>query len=242
MLTLDGITVDLGGFHLAADLTIPQGDRVAVIGPSGAGKSTLLGVIAGFTPHQGRLLWKDQRIDGARPGDRPVAVLFQDNNLFPHLTIARNVALGLRTKGRLTPDEQRTVTEALDRVGLSGFEDRKPAALSGGQQSRAALARLLIQAKPILLLDEPFSALGPALKDEMLDLVAEGADASGATVLMVTHDPGDALRLAGHTIVVSDCRAAPPIPTAALLEDPPPYLSAYLGRRRPLDEAAKTSG
>ena len=107
---------------------------------------------------------------------------------------------------------------------------RKPGQLSGGQIGRAALARALLRARPILLLDEPFAALGPALKAEMLDLVAETADQSGATVLMVTHDPADALRFADLAVLVADGVASPPQPTAALFADPPPALRAYLGR------------
>ncbi|MFQ6551002.1 ATP-binding cassette domain-containing protein [Aestuariibius insulae] len=240
MLTFDAVTVDLGDFRLTATLAITEGERVAIIGPSGAGKSTLLGVVAGFTPHTGHISWKEDRIDRIAPGQRPVAVLFQDNNLFPHLTILQNVSLGIRTKGKLASSEQQAVRQAIARVGLSGYEDRKPAALSGGQQSRAALARLFVQAKPVLLLDEPFSALGPALKDEMLDLVSEVADMSGATVLMVTHDPVDALRLASRTIVVSDGQAAPPVPTKALLKSPPEHLASYLGRRIALGEGQET--
>jgi thiamine transport system ATP-binding protein len=117
----------------------------------------------------------------------------------------------------------------LDRVGLKGMESRKPAALSGGQQSRVALARVLVQARDILLLDEPFAALGPALKAEMLDLVAELAQESGATLLMVSHDPGDARRIADQVVLVAEGVAQAPQPTAELLDNPPPALKAYLG-------------
>jgi len=229
MLTLEGLHISQGGFALRADLTVPAGARMAVIGPSGAGKSTLLAAIAGFvTPSAGRILWQGQDITGADPGARPLSIIFQDNNLFPHLTAAQNVGLGLSPSLRLTPEETDQVRHSLHRVGLDGMEARKPAALSGGQQSRVALARVLLRARPLMLLDEPFAALGPALKAEMLDLVAELAAATGATVLMVTHDPQDALRLAGQAILVADGKAFPPQDTAALLADPPPSLHAYL--------------
>ena len=107
--------------------------------------------------------------------------------------------------------------------------ERKPAQLSGGQQSRVALARVLVQGRDILLLDEPFAALGPALKAEMLDLVAELATESGATLLMVSHDPGDARRIADQVVLVAEGQAHPPRPTADLLDNPPPALKAYLG-------------
>jgi len=116
----------------------------------------------------------------------------------------------------------------LDRVGLAGLADRKPAQLSGGQISRAALARVMLQAQPILLLDEPFAALGPALKQAMLDLLADVAAQSGATVLMVTHDPSDALRIAPKTILVADHKITGAFDTREVLQNPPPALAAYL--------------
>jgi len=229
MLTLDSLTLRQGDFTLNADLTIKTGAQVAVIGPSGAGKSTLLACIAGFlSPDSGRLLWQGDDITGTDPGQRPLSVIFQDNNLFPHLTAAENVALGLRPSRRLSADELSRVFASLTRVGLTGMDNRKPATLSGGQQSRVALARALLRAQPVMLLDEPFAALGPGLKAEMLDLVAELARDTGATVLMVTHDPQDALQLAGQTILVADGMAHPPQDTSALFADPPDALRAYL--------------
>lgn len=233
MLTLENVVITQGDFRLCADFTVEKGARIAVIGPSGAGKSTLLSVIAGFFPAaSGRVLWDGRDITGMAPGQRPLSILFQDQNLFPHLTVAQNVGLGLRPDLRLSADEAARVAAALARVGLTGMAARKPAALSGGQQSRVALARALLQSRPLMLLDEPFSALGPALKSEMLDLVAEIAAETGATVLMVSHDPADARRFADEVIVVADGKAEPPRPTEALLDDPPPALAAYLGNGR----------
>lgn len=230
MLSLEGVTVDNGGFHLRADLAVPKGARVAVIGPSGAGKSTLVEAVAGFLPViEGRVLWRGRDITHDGPGARPVAMLFQDGNLFPHLTVAENVGLGLRPDLRLDAAQRKTVARALARVGLEGLGARRPAQLSGGQQSRAALARVLVQGRPLLLLDEPFAALGPALKSEMLDLVAELAGETGATLLMVSHDPGDARRIASDVILVAEGQAHPPEPTGPLLDDPPEALRAYLG-------------
>ncbi|MEC7256385.1 MAG: ATP-binding cassette domain-containing protein [Pseudomonadota bacterium] len=231
MLTLESVIIENGGYAVQADLTIAPGQRVAVIGPSGAGKSTLLGGIAGFLPVvQGRILWRDADITARTPGQRPVAMLFQDGNLFPHLSLAQNVGLGLRPDLRLSPEQRAQVDGALARVGLSGLGARKPAALSGGQQSRAALARVLVQSREILLLDEPFAALGPALKADMLDLVAEVCADTGATLLMVSHDPTDARRICSHAVLVADGQAHPPVETAALLNNPPPALRAYLGQ------------
>ncbi|MCV2882004.1 thiamine ABC transporter ATP-binding protein [Actibacterium sp. XHP0104] len=230
MLTLEGLVYRSDDFSLSADFAVPPGARVAVIGPSGSGKSTLLDMIAGFlAPVQGRVLWQGNDLTRMPPGDRPISLLFQDNNLFPHLTVAQNVGLGLRPDLRLSADQRAAVGAALARVGLAGYEARKPAALSGGQRSRVALARVLLRARPLMLLDEPFAALGPALRAEMLMLVRELADETGATVLMVTHDPRDARALGDQTVLVAGGLAHPPQPTEALFNDPPPALRAYLG-------------
>ena len=231
MLQLDHLTLTAPGFRLTAHLTIPQGARIALIGSSGAGKSTLLNAIAGFAPPQsGRILWQGQNITETDPGHRPVTILFQDQNLFPHLTLERNLALGLAPDGRLTPDIRDKMAKALDRTGLHGLAQRKPGQLSGGQQGRAALARALLRARPLLLLDEPFAALGPALKQDMLALVAEVAAETRATVLMVTHDPQDAKTFADQTILVADGLAHPPQDTATLFAAPPKALADYLGQ------------
>ena len=221
------------GFCLTADWSVPPGRRVAVIGPSGAGKSTLLSAIAGFLlPESGAVRWEGADLADVRPGDRPTSILFQDQNLFPHLSVAQNLGLGLRPDLRLDHLEQTRVTAAMGRVGLAGLGARKPAQLSGGQASRAALARALLRARPVLLLDEPFAALGPALKAEMLELVAEVAAETGTTVLMVTHEPGDARSFAEDVVWVTDGMATPPRRTAELFADPPEALRDYLGVRR----------
>jgi thiamine transport system ATP-binding protein len=228
MLRLENLVLAQDGFRLSADWAVPLGARVAVIGPSGAGKSTLLAAIAGFFgPAAGRVLWEGQDLGAMAPGQRPISMLFQDQNLFPHLTLAQNLGLGLRPDLRLSPAQHQAVNAALARVGLEGFGLRKPAQLSGGQLGRAALARALLRARPLLLLDEPFAALGPALKAEMLDLVR--VLASGATVLLVTHDPREALGFADLTVLVADGVAMAPAPTAQLFADPPAALRDYLG-------------
>lgn len=230
MLQLERVRIDNGGFEMDADLSIEPGEKIAVIGPSGAGKSTLIGAIAGFYPViRGRMLWQGQDITAEIPGERPVAMLFQDGNLFPHLSVAENVGLGLRPDLRLSAAEREQVRQALGRVGLQGMEERRPAALSGGQQSRAALARVLVQDRPLLLLDEPFAALGPALRREMLDLVRTLADETGKTLLMVSHDPNDARRIADRIILVTEGRADAPVATGEILANPPEALRQYLG-------------
>lgn len=232
MLQLDRLILTQGSFRLAADWSAEPGSRIAIMGPSGAGKSTLLSAIAGFLPPtEGRILWQGQDLAGVPAGERPVTILFQDQNLFPHLTVARNLGLGIRPDLRLGASDQARIDQSLARVGLEGMGSRRPAQLSGGQASRAALARALLRARPVLLLDEPFAALGPALRAEMLDLVRSVADETGALVLMVTHDPQDALALGGDTAFVADGIVRAPVETRTLLADPPADVQDYLGRK-----------
>jgi len=230
MLTLEQVTIRQGAFELRADMSLARDQLTAVIGPSGAGKSTLLGVIAGFiTPHSGRVLIDQVDQTATEPGQRPVSIVFQDSNLFPHLSVVDNVGLGLRPSLKLTKSEQAQVTDAIDWVGLGGLAGRKPAALSGGQQSRVALARVLLRAAPLVLLDEPFAALGPALKDEMLELVTAIMTEHNRTVVMVTHDASDARRFADRVVMVDSGTAHPPVDTEALFSNPPEALRDYLG-------------
>lgn len=230
MLEFRNLIVAQGSFALDVEDMVLDHGITAIMGPSGAGKSTILAALGGFLPvPPRRILWNGADITALPPAKRPSAMVFQDNNLFPHLSLFRNVALAISTKSRLSSDQQGRVMQALAKVGLTGLEDRRPADVSGGQQSRAALARVLLQNKPVLLLDEPFSALGPALKDEMLDLLAQIAQDHGTIVVMVTHDPQDAERIADQVIVVDHNRAAAPMPTAEALAKTGP-LAGYLSR------------
>ncbi len=230
MLEFRNLIVTQGSFALTVEDMVLDHGITAIMGPSGAGKSTILAALGGFLPvPPRRILWNGADITALPPAKRPSAMVFQDNNLFPHLSLFRNVALAISTKSRLSSDHHARVMSALAKVGLAGLEDRRPADVSGGQQSRAALARVLLQNKPVLLLDEPFSALGPALKDEMLDLLAQITQDHGTLVVMVTHDPQDAERIADQVIVVDHNRAATPMPTAEALAKTGP-LAGYLSR------------
>lgn len=227
---LQGIGVDLGGFRLRADCRFASGQITAVIGPSGGGKSTLLSLIAGFVqPDRGIIRIGGTDMAGLPPARRPVSMLFQDHNLFAHLSVAQNVGLGLHPGMSLSAEQVRAVERALTAVGLEGMGDRRPGSLSGGQEGRVALARALLRNRPVLLLDEPFAALGPALRHEMLDLVAQVQRQANLTVLMVTHLPQDARRIAGMTSLVADGTVHAPVATAALFDDPPAALRDYLG-------------
>jgi thiamine transport system ATP-binding protein len=163
------------------------------------------------------------------PADRPVTSLFQDFNLFPHLSVADNVGLGRDPGLRLKQADRDRVAWALSEVGLTGLEARLPGQLSGGERQRAALARSLIRQRPLLLLDEPFAALGPALRTEMLELVDHLRQAQNLTVLLVTHDPNEAARIASRTAFVAEGRVALFDRTEAVLASPLPVIRGYLG-------------
>lgn len=233
VLQLDHLNLSFPDFTLTADWSVAAGERIAVIGPSGGGKSTLLMTIAGFlAPASGRILWQGTDITAMPPAARPVAILFQDQNLFPHLSLTQNLGLALDPGLRLTPVHHARIAAVLDRLGLADMGQRKPGQVSGGQAGRAALARVLLQDRPVLLLDEPFAALGPALKADLLALVTDLAMETAKTVLMVTHDPADARRFGQKTILVAEGIAQAPIATADLFAHPPRALREYLGDQR----------
>lgn len=142
------------------------------------------------------------------PAKRPVSMLFQENNLFSHLTIRQNIGLGLQPNLRLNKTQIQLVEQMASRVSLSECLDRLPAQLSGGQRQRAALARCMIRNQPILLLDEPFSALDPALRREMLLLLKEICAEKSITLLMVSHNVDDALQIAPRTLVIAEGKIA----------------------------------
>jgi thiamine transport system ATP-binding protein len=230
MLEMRGVTFRYEDMTMTFDLRVAAGECVAIIGPSGAGKSTLLALIAGFEqPESGRILIDDRDMAGEIPARRPVTSLFQEHNLFAHLALADNVGLGLDPGLALSAAQRAAVAEALSQVGLSGLEARRPGQLSGGERQRAALARSLVRNKPLLLLDEPFAALGPAQRREMLDLVNSLARSRGFTVMFVSHQPEDARHAAGRTIFIEAGRILADGPTAALFTAPTGPLAEYLG-------------
>ena len=231
MLDLRQACFNQGSFSLLANFTVPRGARVAVIGPSGGGKSTLLHGISGFLyPTAGEVLWNGETMPN-HPGERPLSILFQDHNLFPHLCVADNIAVGIDPSIRLSEEQVSQVSVVLSQVGLSEKAAAFPRELSGGQQGRVGLARILLRKRPLILLDEPFSALGPALKDEMLGVLSEILDITNATALMVTHDIDDAKGFGDQAILVAEGQAHPPQKIKSLLANPPLALKGYLGNR-----------
>jgi thiamine transport system ATP-binding protein len=212
------------------NLQVAEGELVGIIGPSGAGKSTLLSLIAGFdAPLSGRLLIAGVDMAGATPDQRPVSMIFQDHNSFAHLDVWTNVALGISPRLKLDEQQKSLVDGALERVGLSQFNSRKPTEVSGGERQRIAIARALVRDKPVLLLDEPFTALGPALRREMLDLIKGIQVERKLTVLMVTHQPEDAKYAASRIAFVQDGHIAHFLPTKQFFADAAPSeIRAYL--------------
>lgn len=209
MLKLIDITWLYHHLPMRFTLAVERGEQVAILGPSGAGKSTLLNLIAGFlTPARGTLLIAGEDHTLTPPSRRPVSMLFQENNLFSHLNVQQNIGLGLNP-GLTLNASQREKRDAIARqMGIESLMTRLPGELSGGQRQRVALARCLVREQPMLLLDEPFSALDPALRQEMLTLVSDICRERQLTLLMVSHSVEDAARIASRAIVVADGRIA----------------------------------
>ena len=214
---------------ISTNISLEPEKIYAVVGPSGAGKSTFLNLISGFASiSSGSIIWNEQEISHLPPAKRSVSILFQDNNLFPHLSVWRNLALAVTHWPKISRDNEEKLKAVMSEVGILGLENRKPSELSGGQQSRVALARVLLQKNKILLLDEPFSALGPSLKDQMLELIKKIAKNKNLLVLMVTHEPADAKKVASQTLVVKDKKVHPPLSTEKALDPVNGPLADYL--------------
>ncbi len=209
MLKLIDVTWLFQHLPMRFTLSVQQGEMIAVLGPSGAGKSTLLNLIAGFLPPaSGSILIENQDHTRTPPARRPVSMLFQENNLFTHLTVRQNIALGMDPGMKLNAAQRQKLEIIAAQMGLDEFIDRLPAALSGGQRQRVALARCLVREQPVLLLDEPFSALDPALRQEMLALVQDVCQRQQLTMLMVSHSIEDAARIAPRSVVIAEGRIA----------------------------------
>ena len=183
---------------------VATGEVVALLGPSGSGKTTLLRVIAGLQPaDSGTVLLDGSSLDGVPAHRRSVGLVFQDEQLFPHLDVRANVAFGLRMAGRSRHEQAARVDELLALVGLPGFADRRVTSLSGGEAKRVALARSLAPAPAVLLLDEPLTGLDPELHDRLATDLAALLRRTGTTALMVTHDLAEAATIADRTVTLA---------------------------------------
>jgi putative spermidine/putrescine transport system ATP-binding protein len=188
-------------------LTIAPGEFFALLGPSGSGKTTCLRLIAGFDrPDSGRILLDGEDVTDIPPYDRNLNTVFQDYALFPHMTVAENVAYGPRVRGVAAEERRRRAGEMLELVRLGSYGDRRPAQLSGGQRQRVALARALINSPKVLLLDEPLGALDLKLREEMQAELKGLQQRLGITFVFVTHDQGEALSMADRVAVFSQGR------------------------------------
>lgn len=205
MIQLKQLYFDYPEMPMQFEMEVPQGQCVAIVGESGSGKSTLLNLIAGFErPSSGEIWLADCNHTQTLVAQRPVSMLFQENNLFPHLSVAQNIGLALAPRLSFTPTEQAKITEIAQQVGLENLLTRQADQLSGGQKQRTALARTLLRDQPILLLDEPFSALDPSRRNELQRWVIELCRQRQITLLMVTHQWNEVAHLVDRIIEVAE--------------------------------------
>jgi spermidine/putrescine ABC transporter ATP-binding subunit len=212
------------GSTIAVDevsLAIEEGEFFALLGPSGCGKTTLLRMLAGFeTPTEGAILIDGRDVAAEPPNRRPVNMVFQSYAVFPHMSVAENVAYGLKIDGVAKAERDRRVEEALALVRLEGLGGRRPDQLSGGQRQRVALARALVKRPRVLLLDEPLSALDAKLREAMRAELADLQRRVNITFVMVTHDQEEALAMAGRCAVMHRGRLQQVATPADLYEFP----------------------
>ena len=229
MIEIDELRFAYGTMSMRFSLRVQPGECMALIGPSG-GESTLLSLIAGFETPLGGCVCVDGVDVGAMRSDQwPVTVLFQEHNLFSHLSVEQNIGLALHPGLKLTSVHRWEIDEALECVDLAGLNRRFPAELSGGQRQRVALARTLARRKPVLLLDEPFSALDPPLRRSMLDLVNDIRRDWGLTIIMVSHLPDDTARIAERIAFIDAGQVAEVYETSLLFSDtPPPNIGGFM--------------
>ena len=232
MLQLNKLSARYPELDLNFSLSAKAGEITALIGPSGAGKSTLLAMIGGFSPiDSGELLFNGQALNALSPAMRPITTLFQDHNLFWHLNVYQNIAIGLSPSLKINAEQELLIQEVPSQVGIADLLKRMPATLSGGQQQRVGLARCLARRRPILLLDEPFSALDPALRFELLALLRAQARQRQLTVLLVTHHPEEAARVAEQLVFIHQGRILEQGNATLLTKPNSDELKAYLGQK-----------
>jgi multiple sugar transport system ATP-binding protein len=207
--SVSGLAKSFGDTHVLSptDLTIEDGEFVVIVGPSGCGKSTLLRLIAGLeTPSAGRIAIGGRDVTDAAPADRGVAMVFQSYALYPHLTVAGNIAFPLKVAGRPKHEIAERVAAVAASLDLTDLLDRKPRALSGGQRQRVSIARAIVRQPQVLLLDEPLSNLDSELRVRMRHEFARLHQQLGATMIYVTHDQLEAMTLANRIVVMAKGR------------------------------------
>jgi putative spermidine/putrescine transport system ATP-binding protein len=233
-LELRGLSKRYGSFVAVEDvsLRVERGEFLTLLGPSGSGKTTILMAIAGFTaPSGGAILLDGSDITGLPPEKRDFGMVFQGYALFPHMSVAENVAFPLRVRGLGRADRDAKVRAALDLVQLDRFAERRPAQLSGGQQQRVALARALVFDPALLLLDEPLSALDKKLRAELQEELKALHRRVGRTFVNVTHDQEEALSLSDHVAILNHGRLIQLGAPAQLYERPRTrFVADFLGK------------
>ncbi len=208
-LDIKGLVVTLGGKEIlrSMDLQIRDGELFSLLGPSGCGKTTLLKTIAGLQiQSSGSVTLGERCLDGLPPEKRDISVVFQELRLFPNMNVVQNVAFPLKMRKVSKGERLKRASEMLESVQLGGFEKRRIAQLSGGQQQRVALARALVANPKVMLLDEPFSSLDENLRDDMRDLLAMIHGSVDTTIVLVTHDQAEALKLSDRIAVMDEGR------------------------------------
>ena len=208
-LELRGIDLFFGPMQIlhGLDLAVREGEFLTLLGPSGSGKSTILRIIGGFLrPRRGSVTLRGADISAVPVNRRPFNTVFQDYALFPHMTVAENVAYGPRVQGRYDAAMREKIREVIATVGLGGLENRRPAALSGGQRQRVALARAIVCQPQVILLDEPLSALDAELRHQMQDFLKDLQRQLGITFVFVTHDQSEAIVLSDRIVVLNSGR------------------------------------
>ncbi|RXJ73314.1 thiamine ABC transporter ATP-binding protein [Veronia nyctiphanis] len=231
MLHVNNLTHHYHSTTLSFSFSADQGSITAILGASGAGKSTLLTLLCGLLdPDDGKAEMDGVDFTNKAAHERPLSILFQEHNLFSHLKVEQNIAIGISPSLKLNDTQKMGVFDAAKSVGLAEYLGRLPDELSGGQKQRVALARCIVRRKPLLLLDEPFSALDPALRKEMLLLVKNMAEEQNITVLMVTHHPEDARLIADRLLFVDDGQVIYK-GDLSVLDSPTPELKFYLNHK-----------
>jgi len=245
VLKIDGITRRFGSVTALDDvsLEIRQGEFFALLGPSGCGKTTLLRIIAGFeTPDAGGVTLDGEDLLAKPPNKRPISMMFQSYALFPHMTVAKNVAYGLERERLPRAEIKQRVGEVLETVGLSAHASRKPAQLSGGQRQRVALARSIVKRPRLLLLDEPLSALDKKVRADMQLELKRLQNEVGITFVVVTHDQEEAMSLADRIAVFDSGRVCQVDEPIALYERPrTPFVAGFVGANNLFEGTASGS-
>ncbi len=240
-LDLEALTKTFGTHAAVAglSLTVEKGEFVSLLGPSGCGKTTTLQMIAGFVePTSGAIRLEGRDLLAVKPAKRGLGIVFQSYALFPHMTVAENVAFGLEMQGVAAAERAKRVGETLELVGLAAFTGRFPRQLSGGQQQRVALARALVIRPQILLLDEPLSNLDAKLREEMQIELRQIQRTVGTTTILVTHDQAEAMALSDRIVVMNQGRAEQIAPPHEAYERPATsFVASFLGKTNLLDGA-----